>query len=386
MHRCFGPLPRFCTARMSTSAYQFGPHTISAPEQIFLVTEHSLGLVNLKPLVPGHVLIIPKRVVPLLEDLEEREAADLFLSAKRVGSALKEHYGAEALTLSMQDGVDAGQTVAHAHIHVLPRKPGDFTPNDAVYDALERNGASQDRWGGGGGGKSSFPESVAEEHRVPRAAADMAAEAATMRRLMAGAGAGAGAHTRSVVTFVTGNAKKLEEVVAILGAGAAELPCDVTNAKLDLPELQGEPAEVAAAKVKLAAEKIGGPAMTEDTSLCFNALGGLPGVYIKWFLEKLGHAGLNDMLAAHEDKSAYAQCIFAYCAGPGAEPVTFVGRTAGKIVGARGPLDFGWDPVFEPDEGGGKTFAEMAKPDKNAISHRARALALLRTHLIAEHE
>ena len=58
-----------------------------------------------------------------------------------------------------------------------------------------------------------------------------------------------------------------------------------------------------------------------------------------------------------------------------AEPVTFVGRTAGKIVGARGPLDFGWDPVFEPDEGGGKTFAEMAKPDKNAISHRGRALA-----------
>jgi inosine triphosphate pyrophosphatase len=370
---------------MSTSAYQFGPHTISASEQIFLVTEHSLGLVNLKPLVPGHVLVIPKRVVPLLEDLEEREAADLFLSAKRVGSALKEHYGAGALTLSMQDGVDAGQTVAHAHIHVLPRKPGDFTPNDAVYDALERNGASQDR--GGGGGKSSFPESVAEEHRLPRAAADMAAEAAMMRRLMVGAGKGTGAHTRRVVTFVTGNAKKLEEVVAILSAGATgELPCGVTNVKLDLPELQGEPAEVAAAKAKLAAEKIGGPAMTEDTSLCFNALGGLPGVYIKWFLEKLGHAGLNDMLAAHEDKSAYAQCIFAYCAGPGAEPVTFVGRTAGKIVGARGPLDFGWDPVFEPDEGGGKTFAEMAKPDKNAISHRARALALLRTHLIAEHE
>lgn len=40
-----------------------------------------------------------------------------------------------------------------------------------------------------------------------------------------------------------------------------------------------------------------GPALVEDTSLCFNALGGLPGVYIKWFLEKLGHDGLNRMLA-----------------------------------------------------------------------------------------
>ena len=39
-----------------------------------------------------------------------------------------------------------------------------------------------------------------------------------------------------------------------------------------------------------------GPALVEDTSLCFNALGGLPGVYIKWFLQKLGHDGLNRML------------------------------------------------------------------------------------------
>ena len=43
-----------------------------------------------------------------------------------------------------------------------------------------------------------------------------------------------------------------------------------------------------------------------------NAMGGLPGVYIKWFLEKTGHAGLNNLLAAYADKSAYAQCIFAF--------------------------------------------------------------------------
>ena len=55
------------------------------------------------------------------------------------------------------------------------------------------------------------------------------------------------------------------------------------------------------------------------------------------------------MLAAYEDKSAYAQCIFAYCEGPGAEPVVFVGKTDGVVVSARGPTDFGWDPVFQPD-------------------------------------
>jgi inosine triphosphate pyrophosphatase len=55
--------------------------------------------------------------------------------------------------------------------------------------------------------------------------------------------------------------------------------------------------------------------MVEDTSLCYNAYGGLPGPYIKWFLKKLGHEGLNAMLAGFEDKSAYAQCIFAYTPG-----------------------------------------------------------------------
>merc|ERR1712228_518209 len=100
--------------------------------------------------------------------------------------------------------------------------------------------------------------------------------------------------------------------------------------------------------------------------------------------DKLGHDGLNKMLAGYEDKSAYAQCIFALSAGPGAEVRIFDGRTEGKIVDARGPLDFGWDPVFEPVEGGGRTYAEMPKPEKNAISHRGRSLEKLREWLITE--
>ena len=54
--------------------------------------------------------------------------------------------------------------------------------------------------------------------------------------------------------------------------------------------------------------------------------------------EKTGHAGLNNLLAAYDDKSAYAQCIFSYSAGPGHAPVVFDGRTAGRIVPARGPV------------------------------------------------
>ena len=61
--------------------------------------------------------------------------------------------------------------------------------------------------------------------------------------------------------------------------------------------------------------QVGGAVMVEDTSLCFNAYEGLPGPYIKWFLKALGHEGLPRMLAGFDDKSAYAQCIFAYSPG-----------------------------------------------------------------------
>uniref|UniRef100_A0A7S0YDA5 Inosine triphosphate pyrophosphatase n=1 Tax=Polytomella parva TaxID=51329 RepID=A0A7S0YDA5_9CHLO len=187
--------------------------------------------------------------------------------------------------------------------------------------------------------------------------------------------------TPPVVKFVTGNKKKLEEVIAILASGST-LPFVVESAKIDLPELQGEPDEISKEKCRIAAEKVGGAVMVEDTSLCFNALHGLPGPYIKWFLEKLGHDGLNKMLAGFEDKTAYAQCIFAYSPGPGFEPVTFVGRTEGRIVAGRGPTDFGWDSVFEP-LGFEETYAEMPKVTKNLISHRYRSLEKLREYLVA---
>eukprot|EP01060_Flectonema_neradi_P023967 TRINITY_DN323_c2_g2_i1.p1 TRINITY_DN323_c2_g2~~TRINITY_DN323_c2_g2_i1.p1 ORF type:complete len:199 (+),score=31.72 TRINITY_DN323_c2_g2_i1:55-651(+) len=170
-------------------------------------------------------------------------------------------------------------------------------------------------------------------------------------------------------TFVTGNAGKLREVKAILDGHV-----EVDSEKVDLPELQGEPMDIAKEKCKEACRILEKPVLTEDTCLCFNALGGLPGPYIKWFLEKLTCTGIPKLLAGYEDKSAYAQCIFTYCE-PGGEPTCFEGRCPGKIVEPRGPTNFGWDPVFCPDElGGNRTFAEMPMEDKNKISHRSRAL------------
>lgn len=76
------------------------------------------------------------------------------------------------------------------------------------------------------------------------------------------------------ITFITGNAKKLEEVVVILGK---EFPRQLVSKKIDLPELQGEMDEISIIKCKEAAKHVKGPVIVEDTCLCFKALGGMPG-------------------------------------------------------------------------------------------------------------
>lgn len=178
------------------------------------------------------------------------------------------------------------------------------------------------------------------------------------------------AMARKTITFVTGNAKKLEEVRAIMGS---KFPHVLLNKKLDLPEYQGTSQEVCREKAREAFRQIRGPVLVEDTCLCFNAHGGLPGPYIKWYLDKLGVEGLPKLLAASADKSGYALCTFGYCESESGEVEIFEGKTDGTIVDPRGSRDFGWDPVFEPN-GYDKTYAEIAKEEKNKISHRGRAL------------
>ena len=165
----------------------------------------------------------------------------------------------------------------------------------------------------------------------------------------------------------------MEEVKLIL---SDDFPYELVAKKVDLPELQGDPAEIAREKCRIAAQQVGGACFTEDTCLYFSALNGMPGPYIKWFLEKCGFQGLNQMLSGFTDKSATASTLLAFTMGGKNDDVmVFEGKTKGKIVPARGPLDFGWDPIFEPDEGNGKTYAEMEKSAKNEISHRGRAIA-----------
>lgn len=113
-------------------------------------------------------------------------------------------------------------------------------------------------------------------------------------------------------------------------------------------------------------------------------MGGLPGPYIKWFLEKLGPNGLFRLLNGWEDKSAKAVCNVAYSNGPNddiKDILVFRGETDGHIVEPRGPAAFGWDPCFQP-LGYTQTYAEMDKNEKNKISHRYKAFKLFREHFV----
>jgi len=75
--------------------------------------------------------------VPKLSQLTNDEYDDLWRSVRIVQHALENHYDAGGFNVAVQDGRDAGQSVPHVHVHILPRIKGDFERNDDVYDALE---------------------------------------------------------------------------------------------------------------------------------------------------------------------------------------------------------------------------------------------------------
>jgi diadenosine tetraphosphate (Ap4A) HIT family hydrolase len=126
------------SASSQPAFHQFGPFKISA-SQVFFETPLCYASVNLKPVVPGHALVIPRRVVARVSQLTADELADMWVTAQRVAVMLEAKHATSASTFTIQDGPDAGQSVPHVHIHVLPRRRGDFAENDDVYPAIERS-------------------------------------------------------------------------------------------------------------------------------------------------------------------------------------------------------------------------------------------------------
>ncbi|CAI8033373.1 Bis(5'-adenosyl)-triphosphatase [Geodia barretti] len=117
---------------------QFGSHVIPRA-QVFLLTPLSFAFTNRKPILPGHVLVATRRPVERFQDLSTEEVGDLFHCAHRVAPVISRIFGGTSLTISVQDGPDAGQTVKQVHVHIIPRRPGDFQRNDDIYHELEEH-------------------------------------------------------------------------------------------------------------------------------------------------------------------------------------------------------------------------------------------------------
>jgi len=95
------------------------------PERILLETQTALAFFDGYPVTEGHALVIPKRHVASVFELPTEELAALWAQVTTVRKLLKDRFDPDAFNIGVNDGAAAGQTVPHAHIHVIPRRNGD---------------------------------------------------------------------------------------------------------------------------------------------------------------------------------------------------------------------------------------------------------------------
>jgi XTP/dITP diphosphohydrolase len=199
-----------------------------------------------------------------------------------------------------------------------------------------------------------------------------------------------------MLRYVTTNPGKVREAEAYLDDGSvAQLDYDYTEIQSD------DLGTIAARGAREAYRHAGEPTLVDDAGLFVRALDGFPGPYSSYAEETIGVERTWELASDEEDRAASFRCVLAYCdgegfdaspdpvdkddrvaaaaAGPDADddaetlPVKlFEGRVRGTLVEPRGEGGFGFDPIFEHE---GTTFAEMDEAEKNAISHRGRALA-----------
>jgi XTP/dITP diphosphohydrolase len=178
-------------------------------------------------------------------------------------------------------------------------------------------------------------------------------------------------NTDKVVNFVTTNLHKFEETKNFL----ANFNIPIAKLNVEAVEIQDDQLEnIAKYSVLDAVKNCGLPVFVEDAGLFIESLNGFPGPYSKFVFETVGVKGILKLMNGLKDRNAHFKA--AICFGsPDEEPTCFVGKVDGKIsMRIRGDGGFGYDPIFVPLEGDGRTFAEMSLTEKNSYSHRARAL------------
>lgn len=177
-----------------------------------------------------------------------------------------------------------------------------------------------------------------------------------------------------MVQFVTGNEGKVAEAREYLDQSVEQFDYDYTEIQ------SADLAEIASVGAREAFEAVDGdePVIVEDSGLFVDALDGFPGPYSAYAEDTIGIEAIPRLVAEIDPARARFRSIVAYAyeddANGGLRVETFEGTVRGRIVTPRGDGGFGYDPIFEHD---GRTMAERSTAEKNAISHRGRALAKL---------
>jgi XTP/dITP diphosphohydrolase len=220
-------------------------------------------------------------------------------------------------------------------------------------------------------GRPEGADSTSAGARPPRGSA----EAHALRKA-------GGDHVRRLV-LASGNEGKLREFRRLLAPYAIDV---VAQAELGVPEA-AEPhatfVENALEKARHASRATALPALADDSGICVTALGGAPGVHSAYFAgmprsDARNNAKLVETLAGVADRRAHYACVLVVVTHPDdPEPIIAEGRWHGRVVDVpRGSGGFGYDPHFE-DVGSGLTGAELPLEQKNALSHRGKAMRTL---------
>lgn len=174
----------------------------------------------------------------------------------------------------------------------------------------------------------------------------------------------------SSFTFISSSQGKIKELHGLLG------PFQVQD--IDLPEIQAATdVKVIEAKLESARHIVDGDFFVEDTCLEFDGMAGLPGPYIKWFIQRLGVSGLSQLAHSLDTQAARAVSTIGLVMKGAPKPEFFRGEVAGKIIPPQGS-GFGWDAIFQPD-GFTKTFGQMTAQEKGLCSHRAKSAMLFQS-------
>ena len=173
---------------------------------------------------------------------------------------------------------------------------------------------------------------------------------------------------RKRVWFLTSNKGKFREAAAVAATSGLRLKM-LAARKI---EIQSDSLQtIASYAAQEAADRLGVPVIAEDAGLFINALRGFPGPYSSDIFKRLGTRGILKLMKSVSRRNAKFYSAVAYCA-PGKRPKCFTGAVDGVIdVRPRGSGGFGFDPIFVPTKGDGRTLAQMSVGEKNRISHRA---------------